>query len=152
MGSGAQAAVDVGVPVLMVVPLLSLFHLDGQRGCPSVSPGPPLGLTASRAALQSMQFTWFSFILASCSSGPVLLVPSSRAVSWTMRFTSNKILGGGSLQECIFQAPRSELRPPCQVPADTEDRFPVRSPTCHEPSFSSRQRPPSLSQRGCLSL
>lgn len=63
MGSGAQAAVDVGVPVLMAVPLLSLFHLDGQH-----PPRPPaLGLKASRAAWQSVQFTWSSFISASCS-------------------------------------------------------------------------------------
>lgn len=120
-----------------VVPLLSPFHLDGPRGFPLRLPGPPRGLEASRAALQAVQFTWFSFISASGSAGPALLAPSSRAVRWTMRFTSNKILGGGSLQERIPQAlaPRSERRPPCQVPADTEDRFPVRIPHARSPAF-----------------
>lgn len=105
---------------------------------PFPSPGPSEGLAAGRAALQAVQFTWFSFISASGSAGPALLAPSSRAVRWTMRFTSNKILGGGSLQERIPQAlaPRSERRrPPCQVPADTEDRFPVRIPRARSPAF-----------------
>lgn len=123
-------------------------------GCPSlifVPPGWAASPQAPRPGAEGQQGSvavravyMVQFHLSQLLPGPVLLVPSSRAVSWTMRFTSNKILGRDSLQECISQAPRSELRPPCQVPADT-DCFPVRSPTRHEPSFSSRQLPPSLS-------
>lgn len=117
VGSGAQAAVGVGVgmPVLIAGPLLSLFHLDGRRGFSSwLLQGPPQGV-----ALQSVWVTGFGLSSAQCSPwGLFLVVPLPGTLSWIVRFTSNKILGRGSLQSCIFQALRSEPRP-CQMP-DTE--------------------------------
>lgn len=126
----------------------------GAAGLPFLLPRPSAGAGGQQGSVAVPVVYMVQFHLSQWLPGPALLVPSSRAERWMMRFTSNKILGGGSLQERISQAlaPRSELRPPGQVPADAEDRFPVRSPTCHEPSFSSRQLPPSLSQRGYLSL
>lgn len=132
--------------------LSSLFHLEGQRGFPFPLSRPSAGAGGQQGSIAVPAVYMVQFHLSQWLPWTCFVSASSQAVRWMMRFTSNKILGGGSLQECISQAlaPRSELWPPCQVPADTEDRFPVRSPTCHEPSFSSRQLPPSLSQRGCL--
>lgn len=51
MSSGAQAAVHVGMPVLMVVPLLSLFHLDGQQGFPFHPPRPSPGAEGQQGSI-----------------------------------------------------------------------------------------------------
>lgn len=61
----------MGVPIL-IVSVLSLSHLDGQRGLPScLLWALPWAEGQQGSELQSVQFTWFRFISKVLPTGPV---------------------------------------------------------------------------------